>query len=149
MATDELSELWQTRLSWPRQRDFWEAFWKLARPVLGLESAEPAGRRGGAAASSSTTGRKPGRPKGSYVEEETFWHVWGMALRGASARRIDEDSKAPDFRFAYVNREKAGAIVKAVKKNRSAAQRALAGRETPPGFSATTYGIKLPKPKRA
>jgi hypothetical protein len=36
MGSDEVSELWQTRLQWPSQRDFDVVFWKLARPVLGL-----------------------------------------------------------------------------------------------------------------
>ena len=38
-ASDELSELWQTRLSWPKQGDFWDVFWKLARPLLGLDAS--------------------------------------------------------------------------------------------------------------
>lgn len=87
---------------------------------------------------------KGGRPPGSFVETETFWTVWGMVvLDDASARAI---AKATDKNhdLEFVNRDKAGVIVKAVKRNRAAARRALGGRETPRGFSATSYGVKLP-----
>jgi hypothetical protein len=93
--------------------------------------------------------RQTGRPEGSYVEAETFWQVWAMALdEGASARRIADVTDA-DAGLVFVNRDKAGVIVKAVASNRGAARRALAGRKTPKGFSATPYGIKLPMPKPA
>ena len=71
-----------------------------------------------------------------------FWRVWEMVLdEGASARGIAEATKG-DRNF--VNREKAGVIVKAIRADEAAARRALAGRQTPPGFRPPPRGIRLP-----
>jgi len=129
----ELQELWQSQFTgdWGRGSGFEEVFWARALPVLGIDLK-----------------RKGGRPKGSFVEAETFWTVWAMVLNeNASAREIAKATDDADSELEFVNRDKAGVIVKAVRSNRTAARAALAGRKTPPGFSATLYGIKLPMPK--
>jgi hypothetical protein len=93
------------------------------------------------------THRAGGRPQGSFVETETFWTVWELVLdEDASARRIAKVTDA-DPALEFVNRVKAGLIRDAVISDRGAAVRALRGRKTPRGFSATPDGIKLPKPK--
>jgi hypothetical protein len=91
--------------------------------------------------------RRGGRASGSFVEIETFWAVWEMALTGMSARLI---ARTTDERadLEYVNRSKVAIIVRAVPRKRSAAQRALRGRKVPRGFSATAEGMRLPDPKR-
>jgi hypothetical protein len=97
-------------------------------------------------------GGEGGRPKGSFVETETFWAVWTMAINGESARgvakRTDPKQAHAEAGLEFVNREKAGVIVKAVKTDVVAARRLLAGRKTPPGFSASPGGIELPMPQR-
>jgi hypothetical protein len=111
-------------------------------------------RKSLAAERTAASGRQPGaggRPKGSLVETETFWKVWEMALDGRSARGIDKATGKNTGKGAgleFVNRIKAGVIVKAVRKNRPAAHRALGGRKTPRGFRATSAGVVLPTPKR-
>ena len=86
-----------------------------------------------------------GRPKGSFVGEKTFWVVWKMVLEDdASANNISKvTGETPELEF--VNREKAGKIIKAVKANRRAARRAVFDRKPPRGFSATSYGFRLPE----
>jgi hypothetical protein len=111
--------------------------------------AEPAGGQSQA---------KVGRPPGSYIEPDTFWAVWEMALDGMSARTIAmKTDHRSDLKLAntakagvkFVNRAKASVIVKAVNKNKAAARRDLAGQKIPQGFSATDFGIRLPMPKPA
>ncbi len=91
---------------------------------------------------------KGGRPKGSFVEEGTFLKVWEMALDGKSIREISEATDGSS-ELEFVNRDKVTVIVEAVIADKTAARRALSGRKTPNGFSATDDGIKLPVPKPA
>lgn len=98
-----------------------------------------------------------GRPPGSYVDTTTFWRVFGMAVEeNASARQIESVTKKratlrpnDEDWLEYVNRDKAGAIVETVKLNPIAARQSLSGRRPPRGFSATRYGVLLPKRKPA
>lgn len=92
--------------------------------------------------------RSPGRPKGSFVETETFWTVWQMAIDGDSVREIARVTDERD-KLEFVNRDKAAVIVAAVAADRDAARHALGGRKTPEGFSATLDGIRLPPPEPA
>lgn len=92
-----------------------------------------------------------GRPEGSQVAipEETFWEVWRLALdENASARAI-ERATSTGSEWGFVNKEKAGVIVKAVRKNKATARRALADQITPPGFLVTDNGVLLPKRESA
>lgn len=125
-----------TLSEWSREPLFWRLVYASHTATV---STEATGQRGDGA----------GRPLGAYVETETFWEVWEMALdKTKSARAIARATdKNPDLQF--VNKDKAGVIRAAVAKNFAAARRALPDREIPPGFSDTPYGIKLPQRKPA
>jgi hypothetical protein len=99
--------------------------------------------------SEGAAGKPAGRPRGSFVETETFWKVWEMALDDNPSARAIEKATNEDPELKYVNREKATVIVNAVAEDRDAARAALDGRKTPPGFSATSDGIRLPNRKPA
>ena len=91
-------------------------------------------------------GRKGGRPSGSFVDTETFWAVWEMALNGMSGRAITKETEErADLKF--VNRHKVAIVLRAVAKNPSAARRALGGRKIPRGFSSSLGGVRLPRPE--
>ncbi len=66
----------------------------------------------------------------------------------SSVRAVALDVASEDW-LEYVNRDKAGVIVGFVEENQAAARRALGGRRLPRGFSATSYGVLLPKRKRS
>jgi hypothetical protein len=86
------------------------------------------------------------RLAGSYVATETFWPVWEMACDGASANGIDNaTNKGAIPGLEYVNRDKAGAIVKEVRADVTAAREALRLRKLPQPFVQTAAGVKLPQ----
>jgi hypothetical protein len=91
--------------------------------------------------------RKAGRPWGSEmpIPTDTFWSIFELAVvEEASARRIARDTGA-DRKMSFVNRDKAGRLVKWVADHPTAARAALRGREIPKGFLATPAGVLLPK----
>jgi hypothetical protein len=57
------------------------------------------------------------------------------------AKKTDKDPE-----LSYVNRIKAGVIVRWIHKHPRAARRALSGRRIPRDFPATPDGVLLPKP---
>jgi hypothetical protein len=81
------------------------------------------------------------RLKGSYATTDAFWAAWEMACNGASANRIDKDTKTTP---RYLNRDKAGVIVKRVRADPTAAWEALRLRKLPQGFAQTPAGVRLP-----
>jgi hypothetical protein len=87
-----------------------------------------------------------GRREGSYIATvETFWAVWKMALDGKSGRGIEEATAAGNKDgLEFVNKTKAGVIVKWVTANRARAKRALGDQKTPRGFLVTPDGVLLP-----
>ena len=89
----------------------------------------------------------PGRPRGSEtpIDLDTFWTIFRMAVEGASARRIARASEA-DAALTYINKAKAGVIVKWVAAHPAAAKHALGDQIIPKGFLATPDGVFLPKP---
>jgi hypothetical protein len=112
-------------------------------PVVVIEDRAREERRAG-----TRPPARLGRPKGSEVPipNDTFWTIFELAAdEKASARRIDRVTNA-DPKLDFVNRVKAGRLVKWVADHPTAARAALRGKEIPKGFLATPDGVILPKP---
>lgn len=88
---------------------------------------------------------RQGRPAGSYVERKTFEVVLKMIVDGhASAREIEQATRTNDG-LEFVNRKKAGRIIRQIDGHRRAAKTALVAQKLPSGFRATPFGVLLPK----
>jgi hypothetical protein len=82
--------------------------------------------------------------EGKPIPDETFWELFRLAVEeDASARGLEKltDERAD---LEFVNRNKAGNIVKWVKSHRTLARRALDRHELPRLFRATPDGVFPP-----
>jgi hypothetical protein len=87
-----------------------------------------------------------GRPEGPVpVPAATFWEILRLIVfDDASARCIDKTTnQRPEL--AFVNRNKAGDLIKWVEANPSKARNALTRHEIPRHFRATDGGVIWPK----
>jgi hypothetical protein len=101
---------------------------------------------GGAEQTSET--KKPGRRKGSEVPipDATVLEVLRLIVKKNARPRAIADATDGAVELSFVNRIKAGVIVKWAEMHPVKARRAVDRQEIPEDFPATDGGRKLPKP---
>jgi hypothetical protein len=88
----------------------------------------------------------PNKWEGKPIPHETFWELFRLAVEEeASARSLSTLTDESDNGLAFVNRNKAGNIVKWVKAHPTRARRALKWHELPREFRATPEGVFPPE----
>jgi hypothetical protein len=98
--------------------------------------------------SAESLGTESSRSKweGKPIPHDTFWELFRLAVEeNASARGLAVLTDKRDNDLAFVNRNKAGNIVKWVKAHSALARRALDRHELPRAFRATSDGVFPPE----
>jgi hypothetical protein len=137
----EVRELWAMRDTWLDRDEFAQLLWPRVFRVLGvtagLEDDEPA-------AELPARGGPQEKWEGKPIPHETFWELFRLAVQeDASARALENlTDKRDDLEF--VNRNKAGNIVKWVKSHPTLSRRAVDRHELPREFRATLDGVFPP-----
>jgi hypothetical protein len=92
--------------------------------------------------------KKPGRRKGSEVpiSDDTVLEVLRLIVEENARPRAIADATDGAIELSFVNRIKAGAIVKWAEAHPVKARRAVDRQEIPADFPATDGGRLLPKP---